>query len=117
MGKNDMEESGERECEESRVKNRGSCRSNEMEGRCESDCGGDEVYPATFGNKKKTGLKLDRKKNSRSFIFKHKFLRKIREEQKKSHHIRKSPIFHANSSEEQKIITSANIPIKHILMG
>ena len=26
---------------------------------CESDCGGDEVYPATFGNEEKTGLKLD----------------------------------------------------------
>ena len=25
---------------------RGSCRSNKMEGRCESDCGGDEAEPA-----------------------------------------------------------------------
>ena len=31
-----------------------------MEGRCESNCRGDEVYPATFGNEEKTGLKLDR---------------------------------------------------------
>ena len=30
-----------------------------MEGRCESDCGRDEVYPATFGNEEETGLKLD----------------------------------------------------------
>ena len=30
-----------------------------MEGRCESDCGGDEVYPATFGNEEETGFKLD----------------------------------------------------------
>ena len=37
-------------------------RSNEMEGRCESDRGGDEVYPATFGNEDKTGLKLDKRK-------------------------------------------------------
>ena len=49
-----MEEAGGRECEESRVKDRGSWRSNEMEGRCESDRGGDEVYPATFGNEEKT---------------------------------------------------------------
>ena len=33
-----------------------------MEGRCESDCGGDEVYPATFGNEEKTELKLDIRK-------------------------------------------------------
>ena len=32
-----------------------------MEGRCESNRGGDEVYPATFGNEEKTGLKLDRR--------------------------------------------------------
>ena len=56
-----MEEAGGRECEESLVKDRGSRRSNEMEGRCESDRGGDEAYPATFGNEKKTGLKLDRR--------------------------------------------------------
>ena len=31
-----------------------------MKGRCESDRGGDDVYPATFGNEK-TGLKLDRR--------------------------------------------------------
>ena len=30
-----------------------------MQGRCESDCGGDEVYLATFGNEEKTGLKLE----------------------------------------------------------
>ena len=57
-----LEEADGRECKESRVKDRGSCRSNEMEGRCESDRGGDEVYPATFGNEGKTGLKLEEKK-------------------------------------------------------
>ena len=36
---------------------------NEMEGRCESDCGGDEVHPATFANEEQTGLKLDRRRN------------------------------------------------------
>ena len=30
-----------------------------MEGRSESDRGGNEVYPATFGNEEETGLKLD----------------------------------------------------------
>ena len=30
-----------------------------MEGRCESHGVGDEVYLATFGDEKKTGLKLD----------------------------------------------------------
>ena len=30
-----------------------------MEGRSESDCGGDEVYSATFGDEEKTELKLD----------------------------------------------------------
>ena len=35
-----------------------------MEGRCESDRGGDEVYPATFGNEEKTGLKLDRRRKT-----------------------------------------------------
>ena len=30
-----------------------------MEGRCESNRRGDEVYPATFGNEEKTGLKVD----------------------------------------------------------
>ena len=54
-----MEEAGGREREESRVEDRGSCRSNEMEGRCESDRGGDEVYPATFGDEERTGLKLE----------------------------------------------------------
>ena len=34
-----------------------------MEGRCESNCRGDEVYLATFGNEEKTRLKLDRKRN------------------------------------------------------
>ena len=53
--KNDVEEAGRRECEESRVEDRGSCKSNAMEGRCESDCERDEVYPATFGDKEKTG--------------------------------------------------------------
>ena len=56
--KNDKEEAGGRECEESRVEDRGSCRSNEMEGRYESDCGSDELYPATFGDEEKNGLKL-----------------------------------------------------------
>ena len=54
-----MEEAGGRECEGSRVEDRGSCRLNEMEGRCESNRGEDEVYPATFGNEEETGLKLD----------------------------------------------------------
>ena len=30
--------------------------------RCESDRGGDEVHPATFGREEKTGLKLDRRR-------------------------------------------------------
>ena len=59
MAKNDMEEADGRECEESRVKDRRSCRSNEMEGRSESDHGGDEVYLATFGDEENTKLKLD----------------------------------------------------------
>ena len=54
-----MEEVGGRECEESRVEDRRSCRSNEMEGRSESDRGGDEVYSATFGNEEKIEIKLD----------------------------------------------------------
>ena len=37
---------------------RGSCRLNEME-RCESDRARHEVYPATFGDEEKTGLKVD----------------------------------------------------------
>ena len=57
-----MEEAGGREREESRVKHRVSWRSNEMEGRCESDRGGNEVYPATFGNEEKPGLKQDRRR-------------------------------------------------------
>ena len=57
--KNDMEEAGGRECEESRVEDLGSCRSNKMEGKYKSHCEGDEVYSATFGDEKKTGLKLD----------------------------------------------------------
>ena len=51
-----MEEAGGRECEKSRVEDRGSCRSNEMEGRSRSDCG-DEMYPATFGDEEKNGRK------------------------------------------------------------
>ena len=35
-----------------------------MEGRCESDRGGD-VYPATFGDEEKTGLKLDRTRRNK----------------------------------------------------
>ena len=54
-GKNDIKEAGRRECEESRVEDRRSCRSNKMEGRCESDRGGDEVHPATYGDEEKTG--------------------------------------------------------------
>ena len=54
-----MEKGGGRECEGSRVEDGGSWRSNEMEGRCESNRGGDEVYPATCGYEEKTGLKLD----------------------------------------------------------
>ena len=30
-----------------------------MEGRCENDCGRDEVFSATFGNEEEIGLKLD----------------------------------------------------------
>ena len=52
-----MEEAGGRECEESRVEDRRSYRSNEMEGRSESDRGGDEVYSATFGNEEKKTIK------------------------------------------------------------
>ena len=62
--KNDMEKAGERECEGSRVEDRGSCTSNEVEGRCESNCGGDKMYPATFGYEEETGLKLDDDDNS-----------------------------------------------------
>ena len=54
-----MEEAGGRECEESLVEDQGSCKSNEMEGRCESEHERDEVYPATFGDQEKNGLKLD----------------------------------------------------------
>ena len=32
-----------------------------MEGRSESDCGGNELYSATFGNEEKIGLKQDDK--------------------------------------------------------
>ena len=49
-----MVEAGGKEREESQVEDRGSCRSNEMEGKCKSDCGGDKVYPATFGDEEKT---------------------------------------------------------------
>ena len=52
--KYDVKETSGRECEESRVEDRGSCRSNEIEGRCESDCGRDEVCLATFGDGEKT---------------------------------------------------------------
>ena len=30
-----------------------------MEGRCESDCGRNQVYPATLSDEERTGLKLD----------------------------------------------------------
>ena len=49
--KNDMEEAGGRECEESLVENRGSCRWNEMGERCESNRGEDKVYQAVLFNK------------------------------------------------------------------
>ena len=62
-GKTDVEETVGRECEESQVEDQESWRSNEMEGRCESDRGGDEVYPAIFGNEEETGLKLDRRRS------------------------------------------------------
>ena len=45
------------ECEESRVEDLGSCRSNETEGRCENDRGRNEVYPATFGDEEKKRIK------------------------------------------------------------
>ena len=54
---NDMEEAGGRECEGSRVEDQESCRSNEMEGRCESNRGGDEVYQRC--NQEETRLKLE----------------------------------------------------------
>ena len=54
-----MEEADGRECEESRVEDRGRCRSNEKEVRCESDRGENEVYPAIFGDEENTGLKLN----------------------------------------------------------
>ena len=53
-----MLEAGGRECEESWVEDRGSCISNEIEGRCESDRVGDEVYPnlsVTRKNRIETG--------------------------------------------------------------
>ena len=54
-----MEEPGGRECEESRLEDRRSCRSNEMEARSDSDRGGDEVYSATFGDEEiETGLMM-----------------------------------------------------------
>ena len=34
-----------------------------MEGRCASDHGGNEVYPAIFENEEKTGLKLDKRRS------------------------------------------------------
>ena len=40
-----------------------------MGGRCESDRGGDEVYPATFGNKEKTGLKPNRRRKKIYLFF------------------------------------------------
>ena len=55
----DMEEAGGRECEERRVEDQRSCRSNEKEGSSESNRGGDEVYSATFADEEKTVLKLD----------------------------------------------------------
>ena len=54
-----MEKAGGRECEKCLVEDRGSCRSNEMEGRCKSDHGRSEVYPATFFDEEKAGLIVD----------------------------------------------------------
>ena len=54
-----MKDADGRECEESLVEDRGSCRSNEMEGRYERDCERNEVYPATFGDEEKYGWKPD----------------------------------------------------------
>ena len=59
-GEKCMEETGGRECEESRIEDRGSCRSNEIEVRCESNRGRDELYPATFADEEKIGLKVNR---------------------------------------------------------
>ena len=67
-GQNHMEEAGGRECEKSRVEDRRTCRSNEMEGRSESDRGGDEVYPATFGDEEKTEFKLDDDVDARKLL-------------------------------------------------
>ena len=52
-----MEEAGGRECKESRVEDRRSCRSNEMEEEVRAIDGGDEVYSATFGDEEKNGIK------------------------------------------------------------
>ena len=48
-----------REGEESRVEDRKSCRWKEMEGRYESDCRKNEMYPTTFGDEERIELKLD----------------------------------------------------------
>ena len=54
-----MEETGKRESEKSRVHKRRSWRSNEMEAKCESNCGRNKVYTTTFDDKENNGLKLD----------------------------------------------------------
>ena len=43
-----------------------------MEGKCKSDRGEDEVYPATFGDEEKSGLKLeDDDETNEVAVFKH----------------------------------------------
>ena len=39
-----------------------------MKGRCESNCGRDEMYAATFGDEEKTGLKVDDDDELRDFF-------------------------------------------------
>ena len=77
-------EGGGRECEGSRVEDRGSCRSNKMEGRCESNHGGDEVYPATFGNEE-IALKLDDDDGSRKYFLTSKMGKRRIYPKKKTH--------------------------------
>ena len=97
-----MEEAGGRECEGRRVEDRGSCRSNEMEGRSESNRGEDEVYPATFANEEETGLKLD--DDDDDFAVPKDFFPSLTVLYFLSINL------HAKSSEEQKkVITSADV--------
>ena len=57
--KNDMKQAGGRECEESRVEDQGSCRSNEMEEGVKAIAKGMRMHPATFDDEEKSGLKLE----------------------------------------------------------